>query len=126
MARALVQVPSGKVPIQLLNTRADTVTVFADTELATLIPVQAVQATNDTDKSDKDTGKLEQLRQMVSETETDLSPVEKDTFFSLLCSFEDIFARSNSDLGNTSKLNHRINTETDTPIRQPVRRLPPH
>ena len=128
VARALVQVSSGKVPIQLLNTRAETVTVFADTELATLeeaeIPVQAVQTTHDTDTSDKD--KLEQLRQMVSETETDLSPVEKDKFFSLLCSFEDIFARSNSDLGKTSKLKHRINTETDTPIRQPVRRLPPH
>ena len=55
-----------------------------------------------------------------------LSDKERDTLFSLLLSYEDIFASDSSDLGQTGAVRHTINTGIATPIRQQPRRLPPH
>ena len=62
----------------------------------------------------------------MSEAETSLTHDEKERFFDLVCSFEDVFAVSNSDLGQTGTLKHKIDTGDSRPIRQGVRRLPPH
>ena len=90
------------------------------------IPIQMVQSSTTGEEATIDVEKLEQLSQLVDGTETDLGSGEREKFIDLLCSFEDIFARSNSDLGMTSILKHSINTGNATPVRQPVRRLPPH
>ena len=57
---------------------------------------------------------------------TQLSTDEKDQFYHLLFEYADIFANLNDDLGHTDKLKHKIDTRDSPPIRQPVRRLPPH
>jgi hypothetical protein len=72
-----------------------------------------------------DLDKQEMLWDLVSSA-AELSPGEKDLFYHLLLSYGDVFACSTSDLGKTSTLKHHIHTGDATPIRQPVRRVPPH
>ena len=47
-------------------------------------------------------------------------------FFQLLLSFADVIASSTADLGRTDKVRHNIPTGDARPVRQPVRRVPPH
>ena len=48
---------------------------------------------------------------------------EQEQLFDLLTCCRDIFATSSSDLGWTTKVQHRINTGDHPPIHQPVRRV---
>ena len=129
VARALVQVVSGQVPVRLLNARAETITVYAGSEIATLeqmeVPVESIQTVTSSYTSTVDEKKLEMLTSLANEVETSLSAVEREKFLSLLCSYADVFSSSTSDLGRTNKLKHSIDTGGAAPIRQSVRRLPP-
>ena len=51
--------------------------------------------------------------------------VAPEQLFALLFDYADIFAADQDDLGRTGKIKHKINTGDSSPIRQPVRRVPP-
>ena len=53
-----------------------------------------------------------------------LSYTELEQALALLQEFADVFSKSPDDLGQTSLVQHQINTGTAPPIRQPPRRLP--
>ena len=55
-----------------------------------------------------------------------LSEKVRDTLFSLLLSYEDIFSSDSSDLGKTGTVHYTINTGIATPICQQPHRLPLH
>ena len=55
-----------------------------------------------------------------------LTMKQRGQFYSLLLTYADIFASSNSNLERTNKLSHSIHTRDATPVRQPVRRIPPY
>ena len=57
---------------------------------------------------------------------TDLSSGEREMFYELLLSYIDVMAWSNADLRRTDKLQHHIHTGDAHPVRQSVRRIPPH
>ena len=61
------------------------------------------------------------LWNIVEQSGAHLSPGEKDCL-----EYVDVLAFSTSDLGRTSKLYHHMDTGQAPPIRQPVRRVPPH
>ena len=98
---------SGQVPVRLLNSWAETVTVYAGSEIATLeqveIPVESIQAVATGYEFTIDDKNLELLTALANETEASLSSVEREQFFSLLCSYANVFASSTSDLGRISK-----------------------
>ena len=123
-----MQVVSGQVPVHLLNARAETTTVYAGSEIATLeqveVPVQSIQTVVGSYESTVDE-KLELPTSLANEAETGLSLVEREKFLSLFCSYTDAFASSTSDLGRTNNLKHSIDTGSAAPIWQPVRRLAP-
>ena len=50
---------------------------------------------------------------------------EKKTLEKLLYKYDSLFSRSETDLGYTEKVRHRIVVTDETPIKQPYRRLPP-
>ncbi len=129
MARALVEVASDRVPVRLLNTRSEPVTVYAGMEIATLeqaeVPVATVAAGTANCGSFPDEGMQAMLSSVAKDTETELSADEKERFFNVLSSYADVFASSVSDLGRTAMLKYHIDTGDTPPIRQSVRRLPP-
>ena len=53
-----------------------------------------------------------------------LDPQEQGQLADLLIEYEDVFARSEFDLGNFTKIEHSIDTGTAKPIKQRMRRTP--
>ena len=130
VARALIEPTSSVFPVRLLNPTEEPVTVYARTVLATLqkveLPVSDVIAASGNESVPVVKKKeQEMLWNVVEESGTDLNQGEKEIFYHLLLSYADIMAYSISDLGRTDKLQHHIPTGSATPIRQPVRRVPP-
>ena len=130
VACALVEPASTAIPLRLLNSRTEPVTVYAGMTLAMLEDaevlagaVDAVSGRNET--ATVDAAKQEMLWGLVVRAGPDLSPGEKDMFFHLLLSYADVFASSTADLGKTDRLRHNIHTGEAPPIRQSVRRVQP-
>ena len=131
VARVLVEPTSTDVPLCILNHTDEPMTVYSGMRLATLQGVEFRSLRVDAVSSAEPTGsvgteKQEMLWNIVEQSGAHLSPGEKDHFFQLLLEYGDVLAFSTSDLGRTSKLRHHINTGQAPPIRQPVRRVPPH
>ena len=72
-----------------------------------------------TQRANLDPNKVELLENIVLKS-TELCDEEKELFFALLAQHANIFAASKSDLGQTSKLQHEIETEDTGPIQQAV------
>ena len=130
VAHALVEPTSTTIPVRVLNSFEDPVTVYAGMLLATLQGVKpkgGVEAiTGDGSAAATESDKQEMLRFHAEKVGTDRSAGERDVFYHLLLSYADVFAYSTSDLGRTDKLQHHIHTGDASPIRQPVRCVPPN
>ena len=129
VARALVEPKGGRIPVRLLNPGPETATLRPQSVVATLesveTPPENVVASVPTLAPTVDTAKAELLWEIVEQSSGELTSGEKEQFFAMLLNNADIFAASKSDLGRTTRLQHRINTGPAPPIRQAVRRLPP-
>ena len=64
---------------------------------------------------------LSQLFQRIS---IHLDEEQKDALFQLIMKYIDIFSSSPDDLGCTNIIKHKIDTENERPVRQPLRRPP--
>ena len=128
VARALVTPKWGKVPVRLLNPREESVTVGAGAAIATLElieqPSDSVVANIDVEQSDVIENES-LIQKLVDERANDLGDKQREAFLHLLLKYSDVFATSESDLGRTGELKHKIQTGDSSPIRQAVRRLPP-
>ena len=65
------------------------------------------------------------LSRLVEENGGDISADEKEQLLILLRQYADVFAASESDLGHTGNLKHKIHTGDAAPVRQAVCRMPP-
>ncbi len=106
VARALVQVVFDQVPVCLLNTRPEPITIYAGTEIATLERaevlserIQSVEDGGAQPEAGIDSQKLELLSALVEESGDELGAEEKQKFLDLLWAYADVFACSTSDLG---------------------------
>ena len=119
VARALVEPTSTTIPVCILNSSEEPVTVYAGMVLATLqgieTPTGEVGAVSGGEPvAAVDAEKQEMLWHLAEKSGPDLSPSERDMFYHLLLSYADVMACSTSDLGRTSKLRHHVYTG-DTP-----------
>ena len=129
VARALVQPTNDRVPVRLLNPRPGSIRVHRGMEIATLEAVDtppttdAVIANVTSDEVLKE--KREMLWSLAENGETEHSGGE-EKFFQLLLKYSHVFVSSSRDLGRTDHLRHCIPTGDAPPVRQAVRRIPPH
>ena len=127
--RALVEPHIGKVPVRFLNPKPEPTVIPKNTRVAsieTVEPPPEVVITNVPIRSDQLTpGQDEFLWSIVENVGLSLVGNRRSSF-SLVSRYSDVFATSNSDLGRTDKLHHPIYTGKATPVRQAVRRNPPH
>ena len=137
VARSLVSPCNNKVVARVLNTTGETIVLYQGTKIAELEkisescissiePGSIESQCSATSPHDISNEKRELLWGAVEESQGDLTEAEKEKFFELLIDFSDIFSTSKADIGRTSRLRHSIDTGDSPPIRQPVRRLPPH
>ena len=64
------------------------------------------------------------LKELYDNSAENLNLEEKNKLYELLCDNSDLFAKSSSDLGKTSIVEHTINTGNAKPIKQAARRPP--
>ena len=65
------------------------------------------------------------LWDVVSGCSRELNQIQKEDFYQLLLQYSDIFAFTDSDLGRTDLLYHKIYTRGTDPICHQVRQVPP-
>ena len=129
VARALVQPTSTTIPVCILNTSDKPTTLYAGAVIAVLEPVEPpveVDVVDEATPNSISEDKQEMLQQLVQDCGTELSTGERETFYGLLLTYADVMASSTSDLGQTGRIRHHIDTGDTPPIRQPVCRISPH
>ena len=133
MARAVVRPVEGRMPVRILNLGTETVTIYSGTRIAHLERIEEASilhlsptttAAESEQPEENVSGGGDKLWEMVEENKS-LDPTQKGYLYQLLRLYKDIFAQNKTDFGRTNKIKHSINTGDATPIRQPVRRVPP-
>ena len=131
VANALVNVSSSYVPIRMINTQCESVVVFKGTkvgiveEAAPPTPVAAVET--DFPKDDVISEEKKEMLKAMAEScgGSELTIEQREQFYLLLLANADVFADDNHP-GRTNLIKHRIETGSNPPVRQPVRRISPH
>ena len=129
IARAIVEPKSATLPVCILNVSDKPTTLYAGCTVAVMVSVEPPAEVGSVERVGEekvDEEKLKILQQLVANSSVELTDGEKDIFYHLLLAYPDILASSDSDLGRTGKLQHRIDTGDAQPVRQQVRRISPH
>ena len=138
VARGLVLPTTEGVPVRLLNTGTEPVTVHKGTTLGIVEQPQTIIAAPVCAHNDANDNKIQICLNEISngkrtmlwilyitqQLDDKVSPEEKNQLFLLLHAYADIYAESTNELGRTHCTQHTINTGNATPIRQRPRRIP--
>ncbi|UYV75275.1 K02A2.6-like [Cordylochernes scorpioides] len=117
VARTLVNIIHGKVPVRVANVFFSGVSIIKGDLLATCTPISRI--------STKEDGQHKIIRQTKLELDLkDLSEEEARNARAFLKKNQDVFSSGDGNLGRTDLVRHRINTGDARPIRQSPRRLP--
>ena len=112
-----------------MNSRAESITVKAGTAIATLelaeIPETPTPVASVATGANATQEQESMVWQLVEES-GELTLEEKEQLCTLLIQNANLFAASQSDLGRTGQLSHTFTTNQANPVRQRVRRIPPH
>ena len=89
-----------------MNPRSEPITLYARTEVATLerveIPAETVSAVGNVNVPEAGEQVQDMLWELVEKEGPGLTSSEKEKFFTFLCFFVDIVAKSTADLGWTA------------------------
>eukprot|EP00731_Ephydatia_muelleri_P028628 Em0020g272a len=118
------------VVVQVLNPGPAPVVVNKDVRVGVIKPVtdSDIVCSIESTKSNRHVGHSEcaHLIELMLQNTEHLSSYHKSQGVALLQEFEDVIAKSDDDLGQTSLSFHTIDTGDNQPIRQHARRLPFH
>ena len=121
VARAIVHPKGGQIPVRILNTSKEAVTLYKGTKLGILEkPLEVATASVTRANAAKNV-----IEEMVSTCSEELTVAERDKLHRLLTRYRDIFMTPGSEPGRTDKLTHSIDTGQSRPVRQAVRRVSP-
>jgi len=121
------------VPVRIVNVLSELVLLTAGTTVAELQPVTVIGSiAADSTSTKREIGTASGANQVPEFIEQLLDGVHPSVpestslvHESLLLSYQDIFSRSEVDLGCTDIVRHCIDTDTARPFRQQLRRFPP-
>ncbi|XP_061184855.1 uncharacterized protein LOC133192867 [Saccostrea echinata] len=111
--------------LEQLNTFSDDIQVLdglIDTQSHQIHRVLVLKVTKKTTTPEIDLP--EHLLDMFERSSKNLDQEQKDAFFKLLLKHKDVFSKTPDDLGCTGIIKHKIDTENEKPVRQPLRRQP--
>ena len=133
VARGVAQSAGGRdsIPIRVVNLSPDPVKLYKGSSIATATKVRnsdicvpsssSVFAVSETPSLEL----CDALWASVDHPESHLIQDQKAILFALLQRYSDVFATHTADFGRTGHVEHKIDTGTHPPIRQPFRRVPP-
>ena len=124
IARTLVTAKE-QVPIRCANFSNEPKILYPGTNIAEFSPVQVMRET-ETPKLAIPRNIPKHLTELYERSTAGMSPTQKKQIANLLRNYGDTFSSSDSDLGRTGIIKHRIPTGNAVPIKQPIRRVPVH
>lgn len=126
-ARVIARVDKGYMPVQLINTGYDPVTIYGSTGLGLFEELKEIDSISRQVCSVENNKVLgNKASNLCPVSDADLSDREKCLLGDLLNEFDEIFSRGSDDLGQTSLVEHTIDTGTALPIKQKSRPMPLH
>ena len=96
-------------------------------EVCSNVETIGVQKVEVAEKGGPENGKREipeHLTNLFDKSKGELNEQEQTQLSELLCEFEDVFAKSEFDLGKFNTIQHGIDTGTNRPVKQRIRRTP--
>ena len=96
-------------------------------EVCSNVETIGVQKVEVAEKVGPENGKREipeHLTNLFDKSKGELNEQEQTQLSELLCEFEDVFAKSEFDLGKFNTIQHGIDTGTNRPVKQRIRRTP--
>ena len=134
IARSLVDMQQDCIPLRVANFTSETVTLHKGTVAAVCEEVigietnshklESIYQINQQTADVQNTRIPEHLTGLYESSECLLNGDQRLAFKQLLINHQNVFAKSKSDLGITSTIQHHINTGDAAPIKQAARRLP--
>ena len=111
------------VPVHISNVTTRTVTVNPRALLCELQPVSIQERQLLHDVSDSEWGVLENVS--IPKCEGEITEDKIDCVKGLMANYQDIFSKSDIDVGHSTSVKHRIDLYDETPFKQRHRRIPP-
>lgn len=141
IARSLVIPRKGKTFVRVANFTDQVINLTPDLVLGQFSPLNDVNVstmddgavnpncsviTSEENDSSYTKEEVSSFRMSLNYNSDKISEEQESKFLSLMDEYSDITATSNSDLGKTDLVEHEINTGDAQPVKQALRRLPPH
>ena len=137
IARAVYE-NHGSIPVSFMNCGEDGIKLEKDTCIGVIHAADNVQKVNKADR--KKVARIQppeievptqktlkkEMQGLLEEGSKELSKEESKQLESLLTEFEDVFSKSELDLGKFNAVSHSIDTGDAEPIKLPLRRTPIH
>ena len=133
LVEGIINTFSKPATIQLINFGETEATVFSNTKVGTCEsfydaePANSVScASIQTEAVNQQSSKLlpDHLLDLWERSKVNLTENESEILADLLNRYQHIFSKSSEDLGRSDRVQHKINTGTAVPCRQPPRRQP--
>ena len=131
LAKALVHPKNDEIPMRVINLSDTPQVIYKDTFAGTgqILEGQVFEGQVEghvrfVGTSCEGQVMSDHLRDLWTACSQDLDENQKPLMKNLLVQYQDVFARHKNDLGQTTLVQHRINTGDALPIKQPLRRLP--
>ena len=131
LVEGITDLPGEDVEVHLINAGEEEINIPANVPIGFCESYYEADATETVTcnhintNSQKDGVKIPtHLEDLLERSSTGLTSSEKDKLAHLLAKYQHVFARSSEDLGQTNIVQHKINTGSAIPIRQPPRRQP--
>ena len=129
MARVIVERTETTLPVRVFNPGKKECVIRRGTLAGHLTPISEIEDIEDCqgNTSPKDDVHVvpEHLLDLFQRSKEGIDSMFHDKIAKLLCENQDIFAKSDSDIGKTGLVQHHINTGNNPPIRERPRRFPP-
>ena len=128
VARVLVDASEDNFPVRIFNPGQQDCVVRQGTMAGYITPVSEIDIEDNQDPSMKDMNQAplpDHLVDLYERSKLGVQRTHHEQIAKLLCNFQDVFASSETDIGRTDKVRHKISTGDHAPIKERPRRFPP-
>ena len=123
VARTLLTDNNPNASVRVVNTNANEVTLRKNQFISEMSPVVEIEVA--TSSNSMSSGTLhESVEKLIQDIDVQVTEAERRGLRKLLCEYRDVFSASDLDLGTAAVVQHRIDTGSNKPVRQPLRRQP--
>ena len=123
VARTLIDSNSGTAGIRVCNITERPLSLHRGCTVSPLQPVSTL-TNSQPDPEAASTPSTEHIRPILDRVDLSVPADTRNRLDSLLCTYSDVFSKSEFDLGCTNIVHHRIDTQGNPPFRQPLRPQP--